>query len=206
MMFNKVPLITALLFFLLGTNVFAHSHLEDSSPKNGAVLTESLKDIQLTFETALEPTSTFTLTDSNGKDIPLNKVEIKGKQLVSMLKDNLANGTYSIHWKIIGTDGHPLAGDISFTVQLPVESTTSQQTAQTAATVSTSQAAEESNPNTEKPVVKASKIKSEQAVAASTTTPSQELSLKDYVVPVSVAVFILIGFFSYWFIFRRKHA
>ncbi|WP_066069485.1 hypothetical protein [Neobacillus soli] len=40
-MFNKVSLITSLLFFLLGTNVFAHSFLEASTPKNSDVLTES---------------------------------------------------------------------------------------------------------------------------------------------------------------------
>lgn len=202
MMFNKISLITALLFFLLGTNVFAHSHLEDSSPKDGAVLTESLKEITLTFETNLEPTSTFTLADANRASIPV-PVEIKGDQLVGVLPEDLANGSYSIHWKIIGTDGHPLEGDLSFTVQLPE---TNSSTAQVSSEDSTKQTLTEEA----KPKDTASSSKStdgkEQAASVPTTASPSEPSFKDYVIPFSVAFIIIVGLGSYWLIFRRKHA
>lgn len=201
-MFNKISLITALLFFLLGTNVFAHSHLEDSSPKDGAVLTESLKEIKLTFETNLEPTSTFTLADANGTSVTL-PVEIKGNQLVGVLQKDLANGAYSIHWKIIGTDGHPLEGDLSFTVQLPEVSST---TAQTESTDSTSKNEEQTATDDEKNSVTSSKsTEDKETVAVTTTATAVEPSFKDYVIPASVALIIFVGLGSYWLIFRRKH-
>ncbi|EKN69990.1 hypothetical protein BABA_07236 [Neobacillus bataviensis LMG 21833] len=52
-MFSKIAVIASLLFFLFGTNVFAHSHLEESTPINGTVLTESFQDMTtLTVATA----------------------------------------------------------------------------------------------------------------------------------------------------------
>jgi hypothetical protein len=49
MMFNKISLITSLLFFLLGTNVFADSRLEVSSPPNNPVINQTSQIIALTF-------------------------------------------------------------------------------------------------------------------------------------------------------------
>ncbi|WML57511.1 copper resistance protein CopC [Neobacillus sp. PS2-9] len=206
MMFNKISLITALLFFLLGTNVFAHSHLEDSSPKDGAVLTESLKDITLTFETNLEPTSTFTLADANRASIAL-PVEIKGNQLVGVLPEDLANGSYSIHWKIIGTDGHPLEGDLSFTVQLPeTNSSTVQVSSADSATKKDEQTLTEETKTTDTVSSSNSTDGKEQAASVPTTASPSAPSFKDYVIPVSVAFIIIVGLGSYWLIFRRKHA
>jgi hypothetical protein len=59
MMFNKISLITSLLFFLLGTNVFADSRLEVSSPQNNPVLSPK--------------TQIVTLTSDNNKIVLTNK-------------------------------------------------------------------------------------------------------------------------------------
>jgi hypothetical protein len=48
MMFNKISLITSMLFFLLGTNVFADSRLEVSSPQNNRLLSQTVQVIPLT--------------------------------------------------------------------------------------------------------------------------------------------------------------
>ncbi|MFL6556523.1 MAG: hypothetical protein ACJ8MO_10440, partial [Bacillus sp. (in: firmicutes)] len=50
MMFNKISLITSLLFFLLGTNVFADSRLEVSTPQNNQVFTPTVQIITLTSD------------------------------------------------------------------------------------------------------------------------------------------------------------
>lgn len=194
MMFNKITLISLLLFFLLGTNVFAHSHLADSTPKNGEVLTESLNDITLSFETAIEQTSTFTLVDSNGSAFPLTAIVPNGNQLTGKLAEDLPNGTYAIHWKIIGSDGHQLEGDIPFTVKLP-ESTTEQDEALETTVEDTERVTTE--------VTEDTKEVNEQA-SLPLKVASDEPSIKAYIVPGSIALIILVGFGSYWFIFRRK--
>ncbi|MBT2726682.1 hypothetical protein J7E63_06995 [Bacillus sp. ISL-75] len=47
-MFNKISLITSMLFFLLGTNVFDDSRLEVSSPQNNRLLSQTVQVIPLT--------------------------------------------------------------------------------------------------------------------------------------------------------------
>jgi copper resistance protein C len=193
-MFNKIALISSFLFFLLATNVFAHSHLENSTPSNGEVLTQALKDISLSFETDLEPTSTFTLVDATGTALPLSPITINGSELVGTLEEDLPNGAYSIHWKIIGTDGHQLEGDIPFTVQLPESTATTKQDVTVVSSVENSQ-----NKTTEAP----EEVMKEQA-ALPDKVESNEPSLKAYIVPVSIGLILILGFGSYWLIFRRK--
>lgn len=192
MMFKKITLISSLLFFLFGANVFAHSHIEDSSPKNGEVITDPLNNITLSFETAIEPTSTFTLADANGAEVSLPEVTISGNQLIANVENELANGAYTIHWKIIGEDGHPLEGDIPFTVQLPesVAQTEQQETVGT-----TTADAQETTETVE--------VMKEQVVSAQ-EAESEEPALMNYIIPGMIGLIIIIGFGCYWLIFRRK--
>jgi copper resistance protein C len=194
MMINKITVISTLLFFLLGSQVFAHSHLAESTPKNGEVLIEPLKNITLSFETELELTSTFTLVDSNGSAISLPEPSLEGNKLLGTVEEELPNGDYTIHWKIIGTDGHQLEGDIPFTVQLP-ESITPTEGSETVE--SNGQATESVTPEP---------VKEMTGEPLAKTDEPQDASIKAYIVPGLIGLIIIIGFTCYWFIFRRKHA
>ncbi|WP_045524463.1 copper resistance CopC family protein [Neobacillus niacini] len=195
-MLNKIILLSSLLFFLFGANVFAHSHLEDSTPKNGEIVTESLKAITLTFETVLEPTSSFTLFDENNISIPLSTVSISGNQLIANVENNLLNGTYNIHWKIIGEDGHPLEGDVPFTMQLPENITPPEQVETEELNTNVTTAETKSAVDTET-VIK------EQATEANDPA-LDEPKIMNYVLPAIIGLIMVLGFGSYWLIFRRK--
>ncbi|MCL6571168.1 MAG: hypothetical protein K6T88_05720 [Bacillus sp. (in: Bacteria)] len=54
-MFNKITLITSLLFFLLGTNALAQSHLKESTAKKSEVQSVVFQNNQ-TLETTTELT------------------------------------------------------------------------------------------------------------------------------------------------------
>jgi hypothetical protein len=79
MMFNKIFLITSLLFFLLGTNVFAQFHLEDSSSIKGKLQPETFQNINHTFETTTEQTRVtngiVATKESIDAALPDNKVK-----------------------------------------------------------------------------------------------------------------------------------
>lgn len=196
MMLNKIALLSTLLFFIFGANVFAHSHLEDSSPKNGEVVTESLKAITLSFETAIEPTSSFTLLNEKNDSIPLSSVSISGNHLIANVEDNLINGAYTIHWKIIGEDGHPLEGDIPFTINLPENAAPPEQseTEPLAADVTTVETTSAADTET---VLKDQATEVKEAAL-------DEPKIMNYVLPASIGLIIVLGFGSYWLIFRRK--
>lgn len=195
MMLNKIALLSSLFIFLFGANVFAHSHLEDSTPKNGEIVTESLKTITLSFETDVEPTSTFTLVDEKNTSIPLSAVSINGNQLIADVENELINSSYTIHWKIIGEDGHPIEGDIPFTVELP-ENTAAPDS------VEPEEADKALSTETESATDSETVIK-EQATDTKVAA-TEEPTIMNYVLPVSIALIIILGFGSYWLIFRRK--
>jgi methionine-rich copper-binding protein CopC len=196
MMVNKIALLSTLLLFIFGANVFAHSHLEESTPTNGEIVTQSLKDITLTFETALEPTSSFTLIDGNHTAIPLSTVSITGNQLIANVEDELTNGAYTIHWKIIGEDGHPLEGDIPFTMNLPENAAPPEQTGSELSTTDATTTETTADADT-KTVLKDQAIEGNEASL-------DEPGIMNYVLPAIIGLIIVLGFGSYWLIFRRK--
>ncbi|WP_066306197.1 copper resistance protein CopC [Bacillus sp. FJAT-29814] len=200
-MLKKISFIIPTLFFLLGTNVFAHSHLKDSNPKSGEVVTEALENITLSYETKVESTSTFTLTDQNGTNIPLSQVSVNNSQLVGMLKDGLADGGYTIHWKIIGADGHPLEGDVPFSVQMPEN-----QAAEGTVTVASNTPSTSKDTTRETENVKAAdKNQAQTAAVLTQKAEPEEATFKDYMIPVAAGLLIVIGAGSYWLFYRRKH-
>jgi methionine-rich copper-binding protein CopC len=196
-MLNKIALLSTLLFFIFGANVFAHSHLEESTPKNGEIVTEALSVITLTFETAIEPTSSFTLMDEKNASLPLSEVSISGNQLSANIEDDLTNGAYTIHWKIIGEDGHPLEGDIPFTINLPENAASPEQTVTEppAADVTTAETTSAADTET---VLKDQATEVKEAAL-------DEPKIMNYVLPAIIGLIIVLGFGSYWLIFRRKH-
>lgn len=116
---KRITLIASLLFMAVGTPVFAHAHLENSTPANGDVIKQSLNKIHLSFEENLEETSTFILEDNKGTTIPFSHLSKKGKSLEGTFIKPLPSGHYKVHWKSIGDDGHPFEGDFSFSVLIP---------------------------------------------------------------------------------------
>jgi copper resistance protein C len=195
MMLNKIALLSSLLIFIFGTNAFAHSHLAESTPNNGEIVTETLKTITLSFETNLEPTSSFTLLDEKNTQAPISAVTINGNQLMADVVTNLENGAYTIHWKIIGEDGHPLEGDIPFTLQVPVNTEAPEQAKEE--TVDTTVSTETESATDTKTVVK------EQA-AMTKSEVTEKPSVMNYVLPIFIGLVVILGFMSYWFIFKRK--
>jgi methionine-rich copper-binding protein CopC len=196
-MLNKIALLSTFFLFIFGANVFAHSHLEESTPKNGEIVTEALSVITLTFETAIEPTSSFTLMDEKNASLPLSEVSISGNQLSANIEDDLTNGAYTIHWKIIGEDGHPLEGDIPFTINLPENAASPEQTVTEppAADVTTAETTSAADTET---VLKDQATEVKEAAL-------DEPKIMNYVLPAIIGLIIVLGFGSYWLIFRRKH-
>ncbi len=107
-----------LLTFMVPTLTSAHTGLKSSSPADGDIVKEELKEITLQFETKVENLSTMKVVKDDGEEIELDSVKIKEKSMSGMLPRSLENGSYKIQWKIIGTDGHPIDGEIPFNVQV----------------------------------------------------------------------------------------
>ncbi|MEK3992952.1 MULTISPECIES: copper resistance protein CopC [Robertmurraya] len=186
-MLKKLSLLTIIFFIGFVNNTFAHTGLESSIPQNGQVIKEELKQITLNFETKVEQNSTFELKYSNGDTIPVENITLSEFQMVGSLINPLENGTYQINWKIIGADGHPIEGELSFSVDVPVSETAPENTEEP-------QSQPDDAANTENTETR---IETEQEDV-------QQNKLPSYVIPSIIGILIVIVIGSFLLILKRK--
>ena len=114
---KKIALFILSILLLSPSMVVAHTAFSTSNPTEGQVVTTELKEITLTYEGNIEKLSTMKLLEE-GTDIPFEHIEVEDKQMRGTLPKPLKNGSYTIQWTIVGEDGHPIQGEIHFSVQL----------------------------------------------------------------------------------------
>jgi copper resistance protein C len=115
---KKLLLMLCLFTFMVPTLTSAHTGLESSNPTEGEVVKEELKEITLQYKTEIENLSTMKIVKDDRQEVKLDSVIIQEKTMSGILPQSLENGSYTIDWKIIGTDGHPIEGQIPFNVQV----------------------------------------------------------------------------------------
>lgn len=110
-------LLLALVFLgLTAAPASAHATLLSTDPKNDAVLAKAPAAVTLTFDEAVVvwPTS-ISIFDPAGERL---EVGVKGidKRAVATLPANLGQGTYTVTWRVISADDHPVSGGFAFTI------------------------------------------------------------------------------------------
>ncbi|MEH7549098.1 MULTISPECIES: copper resistance CopC family protein [Bacillaceae] len=177
-----------LLFLLMSLLVMvpsmasAHTELTSSNPAANQVVIEDQKQMVLTYEGKIESLSTMTLV-KDGQEIPFANVTPKENHLIGIISTPLENGSYTIKWSIAGEDGHPITGEIPFTVQKEVKEDQKAETKQPV------------TPNKEEP--KKAEVKQDKTDNVSMDNTS---NMKTIIV-VAVVVVLFIGLFL---LFRRK--
>jgi copper resistance protein C len=114
---KKAWSILILLLFIFPSFAKAHTTLVSSNPSEAQVITEPMKQITLEFESTLEKLSTLTLLQDS-KQIAIGDIQVENNKMIANLPEELQNGNYKIEWKIVGEDGHPISGQISFSVKV----------------------------------------------------------------------------------------
>lgn len=110
---KKIMMLLVLSLFSMPLIGQAHTTLSSSSPEEGSVVVESLEEVVLTFGTVIEQGSTMTL-ESEGTTYEFDEILLSGEVMTGTITEELPNAPYTINWKIIGTDGHPIEGIVSF--------------------------------------------------------------------------------------------
>jgi methionine-rich copper-binding protein CopC len=109
--------ILALTLGLCATGLLAHSPLGMTAPEDEAVLTEAPSEIVMDFVGDIRMTR-VTLTDADGTDTKLDVSDYSGfGSDFTIPVEAMGSGTYVVEWRGLGTDGHPLTGKFSFTVE-----------------------------------------------------------------------------------------
>jgi len=98
---------------------FAHAILQESTPSNNSVVRTSPKTVSLRFNEAVETAfGSIRVYDCGGGRVDSGKITRPSKDSVAVAIDRtLAKGTYTVTWRVISADSHPVAGAFVFNVR-----------------------------------------------------------------------------------------
>lgn len=100
---------------VLAPTASAHDELTGTSPKNGASVTSAPATVGLTFaETPLNVGNQISVKAPDGSTSAA-KPTVNGTT-VSAPFTNHGNGLYTVTWRVVSDDGHPVSGAYSFTL------------------------------------------------------------------------------------------
>lgn len=134
-----LPVLLTLALAVLGLplTASAHSQLISSSPAAGEKLDQAPTEVVLTFSEEIQAgLSQVTVTDGEGLPMTDGKPVADGATLTQPL-GQLHPGPYTITYKVVSADGHPISDAITFTVTEKATSTASSTSSSSSTTSST---------------------------------------------------------------------
>lgn len=109
--------VTALL--AVPSPALAHDSFTGSTPENGATTAEAPQEVQLGF--SAEPQDVgleIRVSGPDGTDVTDGGPEIAGRTVTQALSEEAsAAGEYSVVWRVVSSDGHPIEGAYDYTVE-----------------------------------------------------------------------------------------
>ena len=181
-MVKKAVSFFVVFFIMCSDQAFAHTSLTESNPADGEVVIERIQELTLIFGTKVEESSSITVIDSHSQPVSIEALSIKYDKMTATFLQPLENGIYEVKWNIIGADGHPIEGNVSFTVDVPVTETL-----------------------VEEPVAVETEEANQSSVKVSETDEVvQSNKLPSYVIPMIMGVLLTIVVGSIVWMMRRK--
>ncbi|WP_151478929.1 copper resistance CopC/CopD family protein [Streptomyces albicerus] len=117
--------------FLLGGagSVSAHSAVRDTDPREGSVLKSAPEHVTMTFteSVGVSDDSFRVLSPDNRRVNAGDTKHVPGRSdtVRVPLGDNLSDGTYTVAWRVVSADSHPISGAFTFSIGEPSETTAS---------------------------------------------------------------------------------
>ncbi|MER6014038.1 copper resistance protein CopC [Streptomyces bluensis] len=116
---------TVLVLFLLGGagTASAHAAFRDSDPKDGVVLKSAPRQVTLTFtESVSLLDDSIRVLDPENRAVETGEPSRVGKRsdtVRATLPAGLDDGTYTIAWRVVSADSHPVSGALIFSIGEP---------------------------------------------------------------------------------------
>jgi copper transport protein len=130
-----VRLFTLVIGVLLGGSIWAssalaHASVSSTSPEAGSTLSESPKEVTITFDQGISvPSGGVRILNERAERLAIKKPRVgshasgantakgaNGTNTVSVGIPALRNGAYVVSWRAISEDGHPIRGAFTFRV------------------------------------------------------------------------------------------
>jgi len=115
MSFRKSCLAVCCAFMLCAPLAFAHVHLKQSTPAEGAVLQAAPSQIVLTFsEPAL--VTALSIQQTGKAKQSLGPLPNEAAQTLTVATPGLTAGSYVVTWRAVSPDKHVMSGTLHFRV------------------------------------------------------------------------------------------
>ncbi|MGC4866079.1 copper resistance CopC family protein [Micromonospora sp. DT53] len=102
---------------------WAHNSLKSATPARDATVPSAPTEVTLEFMQRLDPTfTTIVLSDAAKRKLPTGEPVVTGAKSTVQVTDTLPNGTYTVAYRVVSADGHPVQGSYPFTVADPTSS------------------------------------------------------------------------------------
>jgi copper transport protein len=115
---SSIALAVVLIALAAVPSAFAHAILQESSPANASVVRKSPPVVSLRFNEAVETAfGSIRIYDCSGARVDAGKITRPNERSVSVaVAKRLPPGTYTVTWRVISADAHPVAGAFTFSV------------------------------------------------------------------------------------------
>lgn len=108
----------------------AHNSLQAATPARDGQLATAPKHITLQFMQKLDPAFiTIALSDATQRKLPTGEPTVSGTKGTVTIDKPLANGTYTVAYRVVSADGHPVQGSYRFTLADPTATASPEVTA-----------------------------------------------------------------------------
>jgi methionine-rich copper-binding protein CopC len=121
-MTKRALVVVALAFIgLLGSSspAAAHSRLEATNPANGATIDKQISEVTLQFSEPVDGRfSMVVVKGPGGVSYSMGKLSVTDNTVTQPVKP-LRSGQYTMAWRVVSADGHPVQGSLGFTAAIP---------------------------------------------------------------------------------------
>jgi methionine-rich copper-binding protein CopC len=139
-------LLTVLSSLATALAASAHAALRSMTPAAGSTVTTPPTTVVLTFNEAISTSfATVTVTADDGRPVSRGKPAVSGKTVTQPLA-KVGSGRYTVAFRVVSEDGHPVSQKASFTVTLPSPTSSAPATTSPAQPTSATPASTTSSP------------------------------------------------------------
>ena len=108
---------TLLAGLVLGSApAYAHAALVSTDPGDGAQMTVAPRTITLRFNENVATPAFVAVTAPDGSKVKTGKVSILDRTVSTTVAHSDMKGTYSLSYRVVSADSHPVEGTTTFTV------------------------------------------------------------------------------------------
>lgn len=105
-----------LVFFGTSTAAFAHDALTGTSPADGATVDTVPEKIEINMSnTPASIGSEVQVLDASGTNWAAGGVDVLDRVATQAVKPGAPAGEYTVKWRLVSSDTHPIEGDFTFT-------------------------------------------------------------------------------------------